>query len=92
MEFKGTKGKWVKFNSRIEQTHGYTTSVICRFEPNMSNQSRYNALLISKAPELLEMLIKCNNMLATTTEHDVLAYYQIVVEEAKELIKQATTL
>ena len=60
MEFKGTKGKWYLSNSdtilrsengsEICDYSGYKTAV---------EEDKANALLISKAPEMLEMLNEC---------------------------------
>jgi len=63
MEFKGTKGKW-KITSlddtfiRSKENNAF----ICTMDEanNIKNESRANALLISKAPEMLEMLQKCH--------------------------------
>lgn len=91
-EFKGTKGKWV-FNQNEMKIKGdgdiEGLTVIANVSPKM-NRSRgmttqtYNALLISKAPEILEMLKK------------VVKYYHIyesdILDEAKQLIKEATEI
>ena len=90
MEFKGTKGKW-----KVEQNKEYPTLHLI-FSDNTDNifesgtlvaktcyapQSEYNALLISKAPEMLNLLqyFVDNNMLSVRGE-----------EMAIELIKEAT--
>lgn len=60
MEFKGTKGNW----KLAENEYGYYTSVrnlddsrkVCTSRVNNQIESNANLLLISKAPELLEML------------------------------------
>lgn len=93
MEFKGTKGKWQIVESTIDETKINTDSFrICEvkhykqqiddelLEPSFL-EGEYNALLISKAPEMLEMLIK----LTTTMDYKN-------IEEAKQLIKEATEL
>jgi hypothetical protein len=79
MEFKGTKGKWevakVKvfyFNVEVDN------EVICEIiSPN--NDGKANALLISKAPEMLEMLEKVLTA-------------KFTCEEIKQLIKEATEI
>jgi hypothetical protein len=62
MEFKGTKGKWV-FDSENVFTDDCSSygNIICEspVEWSESNKNwKANALLISKAPEMLEMLKK----------------------------------
>jgi hypothetical protein len=60
MEFKGTKGNW----KLAENEYGYYTSIrnlddsrkVCTSRVNNQIESNANLLLISKAPELLEML------------------------------------
>ena len=83
MEFKGTKGKW---RCVIPEGYGKSTlvmngtDIICdmvKFEGK-----RYNALLISKAPEMLEMLKKLVNT------YELLG----ISNEVKQLIKEATEL
>jgi hypothetical protein len=93
MEFKGTKGKWehykplhigsdnvsfgdqTGFNPYIEIWH-------CQFENK--EEAKANALLISKAPEMLEMLKKIffGNDYKNPSLH----------MEIKQLIKEATEL
>ena len=95
MEFKGTKGKWVvdidesSYNefhqlctpiSRKYPGHG-TIVRLCEVygedEPSIAN-----ALLISKAPEMLEMLINLTEVC------DI----KILKDKAEQLIKEATEL
>ena len=85
-EFKGTKGKWV-----VEKTHekgkwiqnedgGY-----CAISAGSTKEeSEANALLISKAPEMLQMLIDIRD---TLENGDTPHIYKI-----DELIKEATCL
>lgn len=88
-EFKGTKGKWYHENGKsVSIFHPkiigerICTVIISGFEP--TEEDFYNALLISKAPEMLEMLIEiCNS---TKNEMD----YKLT--KAEELIKKATEL
>ena len=88
MEFKGTKGKWVvdidesSYNEYQENT--LVTIPIVRLcevygedEPSIAN-----ALLISKAPEMLEMLINLTEVC------DI----KILKDKAEQLIKEATEL
>lgn len=88
MEFKGTKGKWKLANN----DYGYYTSVInidgtrkiCVSRTNDMLESNANMLLISKAPEMLEMLKEAKNTLNDIYEYDV--------TEIEQLIKEATEL
>lgn len=99
MEFKGTKvfPKYVGGDNYsidlvfekgncicIDRTSRYTDEIVCD-----RSEMEANALLISKAPEMLEMLEElvyqfegCNN----SQQEDEL------LEQAKQLIKQATEL
>ncbi len=86
MEFKGTKGKWNTFNDRVEQRGQFTDNVICRFEPRMSMESKANALLISKAPEVLEML---NELISANPMHN--GWHEKILK-ANKLIKEATEI
>jgi threonine synthase len=92
MEFKGTKGKWYL----QEFTDAYTNIIRVKTETsdaiylgsssqNPNPEYRYNALLISKAPEMLEMLKELK---------DRLEYYNdtVSVNEIEQLIKEATEL
>lgn len=67
MEFKGTKGRWwsccIKTTPYYVFSEGGDDTVICSFSKKQDmrdelpdEEFRANALLISKAPELLEML------------------------------------
>jgi len=66
MDFKGTKGKWIANYSKGSwliqdlETYqeGFKSSIaeVYYFEDS-KNTAEYNALLISKAPEMLEMLM-----------------------------------
>ena len=85
MEFKGTKGKWelIKLQDKIigvSTNLAINGNIICEM-PTMKNSCKNlhaNALLISKAPEMLDMLIKCNAIIKTP--------------ELENLIKEATEI
>jgi hypothetical protein len=86
-DFKGTKGKWkvVKYEK--------TDFSLCRNEIHFSDDEEcvaefvhndYDALLISKAPEMLEILKKCERTLRLVYECDT--------KEIEQLIKEATEI
>jgi hypothetical protein len=88
-EFKGTKGKWTvsELNfDEIKSESGFSIADVWdmgieRF-PN-PDEANANALLISKAPEMLEMLGKCISMLGNVGEFEM-------AKEIQHLIKEAT--
>ena len=84
MEFKGTKGKW-----KTKYVQGYIR-IVDDCENNVidtpwKHLNESNALLISKAPEMLEMLIEIKEQI-----QDGRTY--ITKEEIEKLIKEATEL
>ena len=100
MEFKGTKGKWRKFQlpngnmkitcddwrefAEIEFKHWQNTE-------ERRKQCLYNALLISKAPEMLELINEFYLMCIQKTfptEHEL----EYMAEKAEKLIKESTEL
>ncbi|MCE4064302.1 hypothetical protein LXM63_04295 [Chryseobacterium gleum] len=102
MEFKGTKGQWktgIFSNTSVYVPAGAT---ICQMLPTdfrqLSDRERdeirleikANALLISKAPEMLDFLIK----LRQEWEEDDLRYggENFHMEEITNLIKEATEI
>lgn len=88
-QFKGTSGNW-KYEE-IESGAGLfhcivkkeSDSIVTYVMPDY-DEFKANALLISKAPELLEMLQKCRK---TFKEK-----YNLTVLELDNLIKQSTEL
>lgn len=80
MEFKGTKGKWVLNNHVIES---YLGNDIAEVWDSNDEENQANALLISKAPEMLELLQSL-----VSSEMTPLA----IRKQAKQLIKEATEL
>lgn len=98
-EFKGTKGKW-KISKTPEYHEPKCSKVevfseespnfwICKIQNNgliEKNEGNANALLISKAPEMLEMLKQCVETLEFS-ENIGFTY-----DEVKQLIKEATEL
>ena len=85
MEFKGTKGNW----KLAENEYGYYTSVrnlddsrkVCTSRINNQIESNANLLLISKAPEMLEMLNDVKDYLGSDKR-----------EQVEQLIKEATNV
>jgi len=94
MEFKGTKGKWEKYKTYNEEdtpifsvtskdgniAHVYNLQVCC----GIQETTKANALLISKAPEMLEML---KDILEAQDCGETFESYKI-----EQLIKDATEL
>lgn len=88
MEFKGTKGKWIVsiYDEAFifSELNGLEGNVICLPPNNNYPKSRlnwkFNSKLISKAPEMLEMLLKIRNKQPINTK------------QLDELIKEATTI
>ena len=99
MEFKGTKKKWITEKFDLE---GYEKSILIvskndnkqiaevNFEYLRNDDYFYNALLISKAPEMLEMLIKLKDAILELMEHQ--DGWEEDYEELEKLIKEATEL
>lgn len=80
--FKGTKGKWLVFEtpdyhepkcSRVEiGSDENTTAWICKVQNNgliEKEEGNANALLISKAPELLETLLNLHQAISSGNAH-----------------------
>ena len=94
MEFKGTKGKWEKVTADWDLNQSVyledTEEIICDVK-SLSHNAIYDALLISKAPEMLEMLQKIVLMteICNGTFEDFRERYNT---EIKQLIKEATEL
>lgn len=92
MEFKGTKGSWIlkpKINRIIV---GESIADVWGFDAHIDDKSnremKANALLISKAPEMLEMLKSFVN----DFDNGLIEDYQIPRDRFEQLIKQATEL
>jgi hypothetical protein len=100
MEFKGTKGKWVLGEQRksyryIDCPDGSwyeMARVVIEVSRKTSESGKANALLISKAPEMLEMLQKCRTQLVLCTLLDKSGQCSEMVEEIEQLIKEATEI
>ena len=89
-QFKGTKGKWFVWREDIVITKEDVEGDVICIKPQMKNSQKNweaNALLISKAPEMLEMLLR---LIDRMEENDLGNFHS--VKMAKELIKEATEL
>lgn len=85
MKFKGTKGKWKVLHDRVATLEGEIT--ICKIE-QYNEEDEADALLISKAPEMLEMLENINEYLLADGSLKAHSYQG----EVEKLIKEATEL
>jgi len=100
-EFKGTKGKWIwfpKHGSRLATLENEYGSEICNFGDDTNyyptegvEPNNEDALLISKAPELLESFISAIILLKQTTEFEVLDSYKEKVLEFEKLLEETLT-
>ena len=92
MEFKGTKGKWYvsKAYKTINDEKGFGIAQ----ENGVRNSKEWdaNALLISKAPEMLEMLEECRTQLILCTLIDKSGQCSEMVDKLEQLIKEANEL
>jgi len=88
MEFKGTKGKW-EINPKASRNVRCNNLTIanCSSGQNGENEieEKANALLISKAPEMLEMLNKVCEKLKGNG-------FPMLQNEIQQLIKEATEI
>jgi type II secretory pathway component GspD/PulD (secretin) len=94
MEFKGTKGKWEISSNDIkanQQTIFSAYGFFVKGKYTHTEETKANALLISKAPEMLEMLKE----VVTTYDNERLKQsitMARVIDRAEQLIKEATEL
>jgi hypothetical protein len=96
MEFKGTKGEWKNVVIDISDFKQVVVGVdkgkaVCHlwfeYSEGISDEIKANALLISKAPEMLEMLKELVNIYPIVIEED-----KEILHKCKKLIKEATEL
>jgi len=82
MEFKGTKGKW-ELADRGRRVECLVKPQTYKFIASSCNNTRwqYDMLLISKAPEMLEMLKDIKDYLGSDKR-----------ERVEQLIKEATNV
>lgn len=90
MKFKGTKGPWVRCKQEIFGGNKYV-SFACNSlmdEKIGDKEALANALLISKAPEMLEML----KSFVSDFDNGLIEDFQIPRDRFEKLIKEATEL
>jgi hypothetical protein len=85
MEFKGTKGNW-----EVSVSNEYTGDYSIKTKNGATNsfENEANALLISKAPEMLNMLKTTSNclwMLNTKGTNELAEEIDKLIEEATEI-------
>lgn len=102
MEFKGTKGKWLitekDSNGIIKSTDAiniqqnehdfFDICAVWRDAGFNPEEPRANALLISKAPEMLQMLKRVKDWY----DSDDIINDHLPIEEIKQLIKESTEI
>mgnify|MGYP006348679523 CR=1 FL=1 len=87
-EFKGTKGRFIinkneilnSENELIAIVYGYMVKGIYTY----TEETKANVLLFSKAPEMLEMLKRCEYWISACNED------ANILKDISELIKEAT--
>jgi hypothetical protein len=85
-EFKGTKGKWIVEKAERDSNGRGVYRVVTWNIPN-NPDLQYNAQLISKAPEMLEMLE------IILESKDAECHLESSINDSiKKLIKEATTI
>jgi hypothetical protein len=101
MEFKGKKGKWKveemaqSFSIHTEKYDGLFIDCWGDGIANTSDEeAKANAILISKAPEMLEMLNQLIIQIETFTKGNIgeMEYFESEIKQAKKLIKEATQI
>ena len=86
MEFKGTKGKWfTTVLGEVYSENQVDNEIICEVIHGKLEDTKANALLISKAPEMLEMLQSLLN------ESEDIVHSEIK-KDIEKLIKEATEI
>jgi len=91
-EFKGTKGKWdvmarseIRFSIIGDQIDVWAFNEVGDIP---YEEAKANAQLISKAPEMLDLL----NHFVNADPNDGSWDYQACISKARQLIKEATTI
>lgn len=99
MEFKGTKGKWLMTHPKgsngflyvgLRPNEGniatcYTVDADSARFRNVTIETKANALLISKAPEMLEMLKEVKSRLKGNGFPSLTAKIEQLIKEATEI-------
>ena len=87
-EFKGTSGKWVSNGNNV-LIDEYSRQIQLEYNcGGFGIEREYNALLISKAPDLLSEIID----FVETTEEEGVVNLDYFIPRFKQLIKEATEL
>ena len=88
MEFKGTKGNWIiEYSNRDDSYDIYNESkdeFVCT-TMNSLDIEKHNALLISKAPEMLEMLQDILEQRLDNRDYVSISDIQKLIKEATEI-------
>src|SRR6476620_2029579 len=103
MEFKGTKSKWELGNyhktivyslDKIKDINLFELNVYSNNKLSTQKELEANALLISKAPEMLEMLNYISKYLKELEKTNNLNFISrdIVLKKIQQLTKEATEL
>lgn len=102
MEFKGTKGDWfilgnnyptIECKSTNETiVHTVPTIAVVNASFRDSVEIQANALLISKAPKILNQLYDLAILSIQSDRYREDSEYKIVVDKAFELLRQATNI
>jgi len=99
MGFKGTKGKWILGDKRKgyqfidcpDSSWYEMIRVVIEVSKKTSIEGKYNAKLISCAPEMLDMLKKCSLFVEHSNTHRTFKIEEFK-NEIEQLIKKATEL
>ena len=95
VQFKGTKGKWliddasnleteiVSETHRIAQAKHFNKQIDDKLLEPTPEEGLANALLISKAPEMLEALIECERTLREVFKWNTANLQQLLTEATK---------
>lgn len=92
MEFKGTKGLWVfdNLNMKIREGNIESQTIIADVGIFREEAQSANALLISKSPEMLEMLKRVNESLlndaCTLEQMDLRQDVELLIMQATDLL------
>ncbi|WP_312364014.1 hypothetical protein [Sphingobacterium sp.] len=105
MEFKGTRGIWRMCISDdgdlvSDVKHLAPSKIVCQIHKHKSIEGRANSLLISKAPEMLEMLKEANKVIEwymdnAKPDDNHTDFFNIGMNQRtqiQELIQSATTI